>query len=186
MKFQLTAIGLFAATTLPLLSVVLPGLAQVTNVSSTRNVREVTIIVERATTEHNFDPNLIPLKDDEKPDFFTRVSIAGETRSSQPLTDRKDAPINFTMTKQLNIPAGNAIPIALKLFDADGTSGDDQADINPGSNRDWVFYYQPSSGNLYLNDMRTVVGQVGRLITLRGNESGKNATISFRVNHVFR
>lgn len=165
--------------------------------ASAAEIKEITLTVERATTNKITDINVNPFSKDEKPDLFTTVAINGNsTSTSQTVSDRLDASFNFAVTEQIAKQSPTkSYPIKIQLFDRDKFGDNKEMDIHPMDLKDLNITYFPQSngsGTVSIDRFSDARGfntfRSGDLIKLTGAcqqkfGCGIPATIYFRVSH---
>ncbi|WP_416669267.1 calcium-binding protein [Egbenema bharatensis] len=118
-------------------------------------------------------------------DFYTKVTIDGQTQQSQVFRDRNVVEPNLTIKRSVDLNKDN-IPITIQLFDkGDLFNRDDHADINElRGQRDIVLNYNVLTGRF--GGAGVNVTQDGNQVTVRGQDTsdGKRAEVTFSVDYI--
>jgi Ca2+-binding RTX toxin-like protein len=114
------------------------------------------------------------------PDFYTKVTIDGETRQSRTIEGRKDARPDFTFTKDVGINK-RLIPVKISVFDSD-VGSDTRADINPVKGvRDLDLTFDSLTGTF--TGQGVSVQQNGNVVTVQGSGDSDKAIVEFKMNY---
>ncbi len=114
-----------------------------------------------------------------KPDFYVKTKILPQ---HYPKTSRvhpnDNTPFFAHFHNVKSYPELGKVPFEIELWDSDGRSKDDQADINPTRNVRKLSLEYDINKKQILKDGQ-VIGFPGRSITLKGDRKGDQAAISF-------
>lgn len=129
----------------------------------------VTVVITRVKGLDRFDVG------GGKPDFFARVTIAGETFKTDPVKQQMDIKPDWKISKKVK---SGKHDVKIEIFDKDVGSPSDKVDINRVDNkRDLDFTVDTNSCNI---SGFSGGYSCGDTITRAGREK-KNAEIQFRV-----
>lgn len=117
-----------------------------------------------------------------KPDFYVKTQIYHFRRLKSKTIGNNNTPVFNHVHEETHYPERGFIPFSIDLYDSDGRSKDDQADIHPNpklKRLDLVY-------DLYRNQIKTddgrVLGKPGQAITVKGDRPGNSqASVTFIV-----
>ncbi len=115
-------------------------------------------------------------------DFYARVAIDGVAKPrTKSINNDDDAYPNFFFKQPVSVTK-NRIPISIKIFESDGGSSDEHADISAIRNqRDLHLTYDTRSGKVFGGGI-TPKGD-GVFITTMGNGDSQRAEVTFLVSY---
>ena len=141
--------------------------------------RTVSVQINRVRQIDNLDPD-IPFFTN-RADFFPRVTIDGRS-FTKPRIDGKDdvRPDDWLFTNQAS---QRLVPVNIKLFDHDSTSGDEFVDINPASGRrELNLNVDMVTGRVTDgNTSEEYATSFGQTISLEGSGDSDRGAIEFRI-----
>ncbi|MBB6052815.1 hypothetical protein [Armatimonas rosea] len=126
----------------------------------------------------------------ESPDFYAKLSIAGNEKRTGTVEDKSMIEPNWTHT--VTVGQDEEVPIVITLMESD-TLKDDVVDINPNKSSGPVsvplsnlpLVYNRVSGEIFHRDPisgeRKKIGTKGQTITMKGKGSGETAEIRFTI-----
>lgn len=116
-----------------------------------------------------------------KPDFYVKTKI-GHNKSQSKVFPNNDRPVFNHFHQATLYPQRGYVPFEIQVWDSDGSRRkDDQADINPTPNVRTL----PLVLDLYRKQVQTpngtVLGPVGRAITVKGDRPGDQVAVTFTI-----
>lgn len=118
-----------------------------------------------------------------EPDFFTKVTINGVSKTSRTIQDDRTATsLNFTASQSFDPTSSRSveIPIKIEVFDAD-TFGNQRVDINPTQGVfDLNLILDTRTG--FLRGDGIGFRRAGEFILVNGNGDNDNADVTFKVD----
>ena len=112
-----------------------------------------------------------------KPDFYVKTKVGSRLAYSR-VHPNDDTVFFGHFHNATSSPEQGKVPFEIELWDSDGRSKDDQADINPTRNVRKLSLEYDINKKQILKDGQ-VIGFPGRSITLKGDRKGDQAAISF-------